>query len=301
VKKKLLRELSVTSECRGKDATGIAYNSNDELRIFKVGKPAHRVKLYFPKRTKVVMGHTRAATQGSPKSNQNNHPFYGQAGHDSFGLAHNGVLWASEYQRLKNSLPETTIECDSYLIVQLLNRYDNLSIKFLAESAETIDGSFTFTILDNHNNLFFVKQDCPLTIAFFEEIGLYVYASTFSILCRALKKTGLDGITPTMIDLKSGDILRIGSDGETESGTFETFSYSSWFPLSALRSPYESNSSLHELIELGRIAGVKEDEIQQLFDAGYETTEIEEMLEYPVLLQKHLDFIELDCDDDFEL
>jgi glucosamine--fructose-6-phosphate aminotransferase (isomerizing) len=301
VKKKLLRELSVTSECRGKDATGIAYNSNDELRIFKVGKPAHRVKLYFPDKTRVVMGHTRAATQGSPKSNQNNHPFYGQTASCSFSVAHNGVLWASEYQRIKHSLPKTTIECDSYLAVQLLNRYDNLSIQNLAEMVETIDGSYSFTILDNHNNLYFIKGDCPLTIAFFEEIGLYVYASTPTILCRALKKTGLDGITPAMINLKSGDILRIGSDGETESGTFETFNYNSWFPLSALRSPYESNSSLHELIELGRIAGVKEDEIQQLFDAGYETTEIEEMLEYPVLLHKQLDFIDLGCNDDFEL
>jgi glucosamine--fructose-6-phosphate aminotransferase (isomerizing) len=301
VKNKLLRELSIAAEARGKDATGIAYVADHELKSFKIGKPAHKVKLFVPGKGNVVLGHTRASTFGSPKFNENNHPFYGQAGQDSFFLAHNGILFAPEYLRLKYSLPKTAIETDSYVAVQLLNRYKQLDMQALKEMAQNVDGSFTFTILDNHNNLYFIKGDCPMSIVYFEEIGLYVYASTPTILCRALKKTGLDGITPAMIDLKSGDILRIGSDGETESGTFETFNYNSWFPLSALRSHYESNSSLHELIELGRIAGVKEDEIQQLFDAGYETTEIEELLEYPVLLHKQLDFIELGCDDDFEL
>jgi glucosamine--fructose-6-phosphate aminotransferase (isomerizing) len=46
IKKKLIRSLSIAAETRGKDATGIAYLGDDELCIFKVGKPAHRVKLF---------------------------------------------------------------------------------------------------------------------------------------------------------------------------------------------------------------------------------------------------------------
>ena len=301
MKKKLIHSLSIFSLVRGRDATGIAYVSGADLRIFKVGKPANKVKLYFPDKTKVVMGHTRAASIGDPQKAANAHPFTGRIGNNSFALEHNGILIGIEYLRLKYGLPATSIETDSYVAAQLLSKFGNLSMKSLADMAEAVSGSFTFAILDNHNNLYFIKGDCPLTIAFFEEIGTYVYASTPTILCRALKKTGLDGITPTMIDLKCGQIMRIGGMGDTEYGTFETFSYSSWYPLCSLSKPYESNSSLHELIELGRIAGVKEDEIQQLFDAGYETTEIEELLEYPVLLHKQLDFIELGCDDDFEL
>ena len=301
VKNKLLRELSIAAEARGKDATGIAYVADHELKSFKIGKPAHKVKLFVPGKGNVVLGHTRASTFGSPKFNENNHPFYGQAGQDSFFLAHNGILFAPEYLRLKYSLPKTAIETDSYVAVQLLNRYKQLDMQALKEMAQNVDGSFTFTILDNHNNLYFIKGDCPMSIVYFEEIGLYVYASTPTILCRALKKTGLDGITPAMIDLKSGDILRIGSDGETESGTFETFSYSSWYPLRSLSKPYEVNSSLHELLEIAQILNVSTDEVQDALDSGFTVDEILDMLENPKAPNNHLDFIELGCNDDFEL
>lgn len=90
---KLLRALSVQSECRGRDATGIGFVSNGGVRIFKAPKPAHKLRLYFPAGTVCVTGHTRAATLGDPRRNCNNHPFYGKAGGISFCLAHNGVLW----------------------------------------------------------------------------------------------------------------------------------------------------------------------------------------------------------------
>jgi len=297
VKNKLLRELSIAAEARGKDATGIAYVADHELKSFKIGKPAHKVKLFVPGKGNVVLGHTRASTFGSPKFNENNHPFYGQAGQDSFFLAHNGILFAPEYLRLKYSLPKTAIETDSYVAVQLLNRYKQLDMQALKEMSEAVDGSFNFTVLVGNGDLYFIKGDCPLTIAFFEEIGLYVYASTPTILCRALKKTGLDGITPKMIDLKCGDILRIGSDGETESGTFETFSYSSWYPLRSLSKPYEVNSSLHELLEIAQILNVSTDEVQDALDSGFTVDEILDMLENPKLSDRTLDYISLDCED----
>ena len=63
---------------RGTDATGIAYNFNDRLRIYKRPLPARKMKIHIPHGVNVVMGHTRMTTQGNAQFNQNNHPFLGQ-------------------------------------------------------------------------------------------------------------------------------------------------------------------------------------------------------------------------------
>lgn len=78
VLKNLIRELSIAAECRGTDATGISYVNNGEIVTFKQPKPAHKMKLYFPKDTTAVIGHNRLTTQGNEKFNYNNHPFEGK-------------------------------------------------------------------------------------------------------------------------------------------------------------------------------------------------------------------------------
>ena len=67
-----------------------------------------------------MMGHTRMATQGNCRKNYNNHPFPGRAGGQAFALAHNGVLSNDDILRRKLALPETKIETDSYVAVQLI-------------------------------------------------------------------------------------------------------------------------------------------------------------------------------------
>lgn len=47
--KKLIRNLSIAAEVRGTDATGISYVNHGKVVTFKKAKPAHKVKLYFPK------------------------------------------------------------------------------------------------------------------------------------------------------------------------------------------------------------------------------------------------------------
>ena len=73
--------LAVESAVRGTDATGIAYNYHGRLNIFKRSKSAYEMNFRVPKHTAAVMGHTRNATQGTLKFNENNHPFRGKCGH----------------------------------------------------------------------------------------------------------------------------------------------------------------------------------------------------------------------------
>ncbi len=95
---KLVQALANASEVRGNHASGIAYNRDNHLTVFKRPKPAHKLKFRLPDGTSAVMGHTRFTTQGSEKQNYNNHPFRGNAGTD-FALAHNGVLYNDKQLR----------------------------------------------------------------------------------------------------------------------------------------------------------------------------------------------------------
>ena len=52
-------------------------------------------------------------------------------GDTRFALAHNGILGNDRLLRKKKKLPVTRIETDSYVAVQLLERYGELSSKSL--------------------------------------------------------------------------------------------------------------------------------------------------------------------------
>ena len=66
----------------------------------------------------------------------NNHPFLGKCGETSFALAHNGVLYNDRRLRCELNLPQTAIETDSYVAVQLLEKHDTLDMKSVAKMTE---------------------------------------------------------------------------------------------------------------------------------------------------------------------
>ena len=100
-KNKILNTLARECQVRGTDATGIAYNFNDRMRIYKRPLPARKMKIHIPHGVNVVMGHTRMTSQGNAQFNQNNHPFLGHVDGNSFALAHNGVLWNDKELRME--------------------------------------------------------------------------------------------------------------------------------------------------------------------------------------------------------
>ena len=56
VLKRLIHYLSIAAEVRGTDATGIAYVRDGSMVTYKKPKPAHKVKLFFPRGTRSVIG-----------------------------------------------------------------------------------------------------------------------------------------------------------------------------------------------------------------------------------------------------
>ena len=220
-KNHLITVLSRECEARGTDATGVSYNSRGKLHIYKKPLPAHRLHLRIPSDATAVMGHTRMTTQGCEKQNQNNHPFTGKVANKTFALAHNGVLYNDKIIRQDQSLPNTKIETDSYIAVQLIEQQKALHLQSLQKMAEQVEGSFVFTTLDEGNNIYFVKGDNPLCLYHYPETGLYLYASTKEILEKAIRGMKFSLESPVEIVAECGDIVHINAKGVLEKGTFD--------------------------------------------------------------------------------
>ena len=222
------------------------------------------------------MGHTRMTTQGSEKQNQNNHPFPGKAGTASFALAHNGVLHNDSALRRIHRLPGSRVQTDSYVAVQLLEKAGEISHASLAAMAEELEGSFTFTVLTDQNSLFFLKGNNPLSLWYFPESRVYLYASTEEILTRAAARAGLRGKKEKVL-ISQGQILEIDSAGQRSWGQFDAsrldqglFWRRSWYPL--------SGSWGRELRFLAGAFGYSGEDVARLESEGYTPEEIEDWL-----------------------
>ncbi len=287
--KKLTQALANAAEERGTDAAGISYIRDGKVIIYKRPKPAHKIRFNAPEGTTAIMGHTRLTTQGNQKFNQNNHPFYGHAD-KIFAFAHNGVLYNDEELRKEKNLPITHIETDSYVAVQLIEQQGKLDFNSLKSMAEDVMGNFVFTILDENNTLYFVKGNNPLYLIYLEHFGLYIYASTKSIMDKALKAVGLHYENHTIIKVCEGDIISINSDGKIDSSRFTPDDYS-FFSAGTKITRYSFDWCGWEdddeycgytdeeelLLNMCNCYGVDEEDVVLLLDYGYTAMEIEEM------------------------
>ena len=287
-KNDILHALAAASEARGQDATGVAYCHNGALMVRKRPVPGHVFPLQIPYDAAVVMGHTRLTTQGSEKKNYNNHPFLASAGTGSFALAHNGVIRNDRLLRKQEQLPATKIETDSYIAVQLLARSGEVSMDSLRDMAERLEGSFSFTVLDDQNNLYFVKGDSPLCLYHYQTSGVYLYASTKQILEKALQQLSFDWESPIQVPLECGEILQIMADRQEKRETFDDsmllrsltcgrYTPPSWWGVGSSAHSAESGH-LAALKSVAGYFGIAPWEIDRLMEAGFTETEIEEYL-----------------------
>ena len=195
-----------------------------------------------------------------------------------------GTLWHGDVRpRREQHLPTTPIETDTYVAVQLLEQGQQLDTENIKRMAELVEGSFVFTILRNDNTLFLVKGNNPLTIYHFPALGLYVYASTKSILDNALKKVKLND-KHCEVDISEGEILEINSAGNLSRSTFTMQDY-----IHTMFNPYNWNQLDYAkwwmedereelLLEYCGTFGVSEEEVELLLEVGYDPDEIEELL-----------------------
>ena len=279
----LTDSLAVEAAVRGTDATGVAYNDG-ELKVYKRPVSAYKLTFKLPN-IRAVVGHTRHATQGAIKKNYNNHPFTGRAGKTEFALAHNGVLMNDIVLRESLNLPPTKIETDSYIAVQLIESQRKLDMESLAYMAEQVQGSYSFSVLDEHDNIYLVKGDSPIYILHFPQRKLYIYASTAEILWKAIVDTELFGDLRVgkyeEVKLTCGDILKICRNGKLEYGKFN---YSDYTNLGCDWRNYDINESYYDtayyadLVSAASGMGITAEDIDELLSYGLTYDEIEEYI-----------------------
>ena len=292
--RKLTQALANAAEERGTDAAGISYVKDGKVVIYKRPKPAHKLHFNPPDGTRAIMGHTRMTTQGNEKYNYNNHPFAGIAGDTSFAFAHNGVLWNDKELRKEKLIPDTHIETDSYAACQLIESQGKLDFDSLRYMSETVEGNFTFTVLDQNNSLYIIKGSNPMCLLHFKDIGLYVYASTESIMKNALRRIGLHKFANERIKTDEGDIIRIDRNGDITRSKYEPKLYRSKYMSLYDDSPYYN---MHEEILLAYCGcyGVDSEDVELLLEYGYTCDEIEEMLMDTHLLHEALRDVKYMC------
>lgn len=278
-RERMLSVLAAACEARGTDATGIAYNDARALRIYKRPLPGHRMRFHLPSEARFLMGHTRMATQGSAHRNRNNHPFPGRAGGLSFALAHNGVLHNDRALRRRWKLPESSIETDSYVAVQLLERQGGVSFTNLRFMAEQVEGSFTFTVLDRSDTLSIVKGDNPFCLYHYPRKGLYLYASTEAILQQALRRMPGNFGPRQAVSVACGEILKIAADGMLTRSEFDDANL--WRPAALWGyscAAWERGTHMEALQSVARALGHAPEKLEELAQAGFTEEELEEWL-----------------------
>ena len=285
-KTRLLEPLAAACEARGTDATGIAYNSGGKLRIYKRPVPARQLPLSIPRDAYVILGHPRMTTQGNALYNRNNHPFPGHVPGNRFALAHNGVLCNDKTLRTARHLPATEIETDSYVAVQLIEQQKALTPDSLRCMAEAVEGSFTFTVLDQRDNLYLVKGDNPMCLYHYPHLGLYLYASTKPILEQGLRGTWLRRERAVEVPLSAGEILHIAPDGSLRLNSFQMPEplFSLWGgPSRYWHSPTRTRRSsrqtayVEDLKHLASVFGYTPEDVEEFLTDGFTPEEIEEV------------------------
>lgn len=184
-------------------------------------------------------------------------------------------------------LPYTRIETDSYIAVQLLQaktRLDTENIRFMAEK---VDGSFAFSIVDTNNTLWLVRGDSPLSLVHLPKYKLYVYASTDEILFKALVGTVLFEEIKRgnfeEIEINSGDIFKITTDGVLTKDKFKYTDSSLWercnwwtYGMSDKLDGYEAY--INDLKSVVTYLGYSPDDVDKMLQSGFSPEEIEDFI-----------------------
>ena len=275
--KKLVRNLSIASELRGTDASGVAYVRNGKIVIYKKPQPSHEVNFYFPSDITILTGHTRMATHGDARNNYNNHPFVGHTAEGDFALCHNGVLFNYEQVQKQEQLPKTRIKTDSYIAVQLIEKYGKADFDTIGRMSERVNGSFVFTVLTDEEKLYISRWNNPICFLHFPKLGIDVYTSTKEIMQMALRGTIFEKQTVDVIPVGEGEMISIDKNGVIERSRF-TPEYDDFFGYYGCRAFRERDDYDSYLCEYGSMFGVSEEEIMMLYDMGYDDEEIELMM-----------------------
>ena len=187
--------LWIHSMDRGKDAAGVyIVNRDSEIHYLKAQDTSENIvdadddmygywefiRDHLGPDTVGIIGHTRAATTGDPKYNDNNHPVVDAP---IIGV-HNGVI--TNHKALDKKYPKVA-EVDTAAIMSLLkSKSANRPItkKIIANNVHELDGPFAIAVADMRkpDGIYLARNRNPVHFHRNRTDGLLTFASTSDIL-----------------------------------------------------------------------------------------------------------------------
>lgn len=180
---KMLSVLLSEAEVRGRDSAGYAYVAPGGTGYYKKAIPGSKLHVgKLPADATAFIAHTRMATQGSPKDNDNNHPVLSP--NKTITLVHNGVIYNDDDIRgMLGEVGKKLPEVDSSVIPAIIEAYGIDATEHLAGQAAC---AWFDTETDNTIHLARFNGS-PISFAWLID-GSFVFASTDAILGKALDK-----------------------------------------------------------------------------------------------------------------
>lgn len=172
-------------ETRGKDASGWAYINDNQLYVHKAPiKSSLMIQTKEWKELelqKIMIFHTRAATQGNNKNNLNNHPLFNKQG---IALVHNGIIYNDKDIFGKNQKRDGEVDSEAILAVLSSNGKGNKVKRVF----DRLEGSFAFAAINKNEpeKLLLVKKDNPLDLYYDSGDDILYFCSERRIMQEAL-------------------------------------------------------------------------------------------------------------------
>lgn len=197
---KILQNLLINCQVRGRSATGIAIVNGERIVVVKNNIVAEKfVKtIEFKKALKQythfnpiqIIGHCRMPTKGTPLNNKNNHPIITK----SFVGVHNGVIYNDDllFNNHKNDFKRDG-EVDSEIIFKLIEKYyidcKNMSKAIRLANFKLSGGmACAFVTTENPHLLWLFRHDNPISILHYKKVGMIAFASDKEYIINATKE-----------------------------------------------------------------------------------------------------------------
>jgi len=200
--KKVLEDLFVLSESRGKEASGVAINCNGLISMLKTNETASAMlksKEYLELITKTVLldnvgpfsviGHSRLMTNGRNSLNINNQP----VNVDDLVGVHNGIIvnddeiWAKLHDSGRSDL-------DTEALISLVSRYAHTSDNFensIANAFSLVEGNASIAVISTRlKELYLATNNGSLYVWTNNKLNISIFASEEYILNKVVKKLG---------------------------------------------------------------------------------------------------------------
>ena len=209
--KVILKKLFEESKVRGTDASGVAFATDNDISVIKHNIDAYKFtrsnfyekaeELHIDKtyeELRVILGHTRAKTKGTPEDRNNNHPVVTNR---VIGV-HNGNISNDDdlFDEYKAAFPgsfKRKGRVDTEIIFRLLDHYRHTIGLQMYDTISTtnnlIRGGYACAFVDAGEPwmLYLFKDWSPTDVIFYPDYGLIIFASAKAFIRSATKGLSL--------------------------------------------------------------------------------------------------------------